>query len=127
MSWRFFSEKEMACRCGCAKVEMNNNFMNKLIALREHLHFPLPITSGFRCAKHNSTVSKTSQSGPHTLGRAVDISICGENAFKLIQNAPSFGFTGFGISQKGPQSVRFVHIDDLTKEDGFPRPWIWGY
>lgn len=127
MGWQYFSADELKCRCGCGKADMNPNFMKKLIALREYLSFPLPITSAYRCPSHNNKVSTTGKNGPHTTGRAVDIAAFGEQAFSLIRYAPCFEFHGLGVSQRGPRNQRFVHIDDLTQDGGLKRPWVWGY
>lgn len=104
---------------------MNQAFMVKLEAVREECGFPLPVTSGYRCPKHNQSVSTTGEGGPHTTGRAVDIAVSGEQAFRLIQVAILHGMTGFGLRQSG--TSRFVHLDDLTLDDGYPRPRFWTY
>ncbi len=127
MDWQYFSEDELQCRCGCGKADMDPNFMKKLIALREYLDFPLLITSAYRCPQHNMKVSKTGANGPHTTGRAIDIAVFGEQAFNLLRYAPCFDFNGIGINQKNQLQQRFIHIDDLNKEHGVQRPWIWGY
>lgn len=122
--WRHFSYAEMACRCGCARAPLDAEFMARLSDLREQLGFALPVTSGYRCARHNASVSKTGAHGPHTTGRAVDVRIWGERAFALIATAPGHGFTGIGIQQQGDWPARYIHLDDLT---GPQRPWIWSY
>lgn len=127
MNWLYFSEQELQCHCGCGKAEMDHDFMKKLIALREQLGFSLVVTSGYRCSKHNQNVSKTGANGPHTTGRAVDIAISGGNAFKLLQYAASFQIQGIGIKQSGLFNQRFIHLDDLTEKDKFPRPMVWSY
>ncbi len=101
--------------------------MEKLIALREHLDFPFIITSAYRCPEYNQKVSTTGPNGSHTTGRAIDIAVYGEQAYKLIRYAPQFKFNGIGVSQTGSHRSRFIHLDDLTRVDGYPRPWVWGY
>jgi len=101
---------------------MNHNFMVKLVSIRRELGLALPISSSYRCPIHNSSVSKTGESGPHTTGRAVDISCRGTDAYKIIECALRYGMTGIGVKQNGEN--RFIHIDDL---DGELRPWIWSY
>ena len=122
--WEYFTEDEMRCKCGCGEVAMNESFMKKLIALRFTCNFPFPITSAYRCAKYNAQVSSTGHTGPHTTGRAVDIAIRGDAAFKLVELAQSHGFTGIGVKQHG--MGRYIHLDDLTN-DLAPRPTIWSY
>lgn len=127
MDWEYFTEDELKCRCGCGKAEMNPGFMGKLIALRECLGFPFTITSAYRCPEYNQKVSSTGPNGSHTTGRAIDIAVYGEQAYKLICHAPQFQFYGIGVSQTGSHRSRFIHLDDLTRANGFPRPWVWGY
>jgi hypothetical protein len=43
----------------------------------------------------------------------------------LIKQATNIGILGLGVAQKG--EGRFIHVDDLTSDDGFPRPWVWSY
>ena len=96
--------------------------MDKIQKLRELVGLPLPVTSAARCPKHNSRVSKTGLQGPHTTGRAIDLQVDRENAYKVLKTALEMGcFTGIGIQQKG--TGRFIHLDDL--KDG--RPTIWSY
>ncbi len=125
--WEYFTEDELKCRCGCGKVEMDPYFMDKLHALRRVLGFSLPITSGYRCPNYNKRISKTGFNGPHTTGRAVDIAISGGDALKLIQYACNFHLLGIGVKQSGLINQRYIHIDDLTEKDGYPRPALWSY
>lgn len=127
MSWEYFSFDELKCRCGCEKAEMDPYFMSKLQALRKSINIPLSVSSGYRCAQYNQKVSNTGANGPHTTGRAVDIAISGVNAFKLLQYAGSFQFQGIGIKQSGAHESRYIHLDDLTEKDGYPRPTVWSY
>lgn len=100
------------------------DFMLKVEKLRLLAGFPMPVNSAARCAKHNASVSSTGENGPHTTGRAIDIGVSRENAYKLIQMAIGFGFTGIGVSQKG--ASRFIHLDDLESPK-YPRPNVWSY
>jgi len=123
MTWEFFTENELRCKCGCGKADMHPEFMHRLVGLRRELGFPFVLSSAFRCPKHNAEVSNTGEEGPHTTGRAVDIQVRGADAVKLVSFAPLYGFKGIGVSQKG--GARFIHIDDLGSP--FPRPNIWSY
>lgn len=121
--WPFFKRDELKCK-GSGLCKMSPDFMYKLCALRSMYNAPLIITSGYRSPEHNKEVSYTGENGPHTTGRAVDISIRGKEALFIIKAAMSLGFTGFGVSQKGDS--RFIHLDDLEYPD-FPRPNLWSY
>lgn len=127
--WPHFSELELACRCGrttCPVHGMSPAFMSRLERLRTQLKIVLPISSGYRCPEHNQAVSNTGMHGPHTQGRAVDIHIFGSNVVRVISLAIAFGFSGFGLHQRGPLRMRFVHLDDLRLPN-YPRPRFWTY
>lgn len=120
----YFKPHELECSC-CGKNLMQDEFMDRLDALRALLDFPFKLSSAYRCPDHNSTVSKTGRNGPHTTGRAVDILCSHEQAFDIITNARNFGFTGIGVKQKG--EGRFIHLDDLEHRANRPRPHVWSY
>lgn len=116
-----FSNSSLTCKCGCGMLP-KQDFMDKVQKLRDHVGFPLPVSSAARCAKHNARVSSTGSTGPHTTGRAIDLQVERENAYNVLKTALELGlFTGIGIQQKG--SGRFIHLDDL--ETG--RPTVWSY
>lgn len=125
--WEYFTREELMCRCGCGGMEMDPYFMDKLHSLRKALGFPLTVSSGYRCPDYNKRISKSGYNGPHTTGRAVDIAISGGDALKLIQYACNFHLLGIGVKQSGPHEKRYIHIDDLTEKDGYPRPGVWSY
>ena len=126
MSWEspYFTQDEMRCQCGCGADGMSPEFMDKLTSLRADWGQPMAITSGYRCPNH-PIEAKKAKPGTHSSGRAADIAIRGEDAYKLLIVALGHGFTGVGINQKG--GSRFIHIDDLTAEEGWPRPTLWSY
>ena len=114
-----FSRSEMACRCGCGRDEMDEEFMRMLQELRNQIG-PMPVTSGFRCDTHNEVVS-TIKNGPHTLAKAADILISGERAMQLFEKARQIGFSGIGLNQKGTHHKRFIHLDTLNRRA------LWSY
>lgn len=122
--WPHFTESELACP-HCQEINMDPEFMGRLVNMRLVLAFPFPVTSGYRCPEHNARVSGTGLDGPHTTGRAVDIALRGEQALLVVERARTFGFTGIGLRQHGLN--RYVHLDDLPPTTGRPRPWLWGY
>lgn len=114
--------------CDCKGLGIPTiQLMEKLEALREKLDRPIHVTSGYRCPAYNAQVSSSGGRGPHTMGKAVDIACFGETAFKLVDLALNVGFTGIGIKQHGKYIGRFIHLDFLTKEEGYPRPAFWSY
>jgi zinc D-Ala-D-Ala carboxypeptidase len=127
VSYDFFSDDELMCKCGCGQALMDDAFMGKLVSLRELAGFAFHLTSAYRCPIHNHSVSSTGMDGPHTTGRAVDIALFGPQAHWVITNAGMHGMTGIGINQKGDYTSRIVHLDDLPNGSGQPRPWVWTY
>jgi len=128
VSWEspYFTQDEMRCQCGCNEDGMDPDFMEKLTSLRADWGQPMVITSGYRCP-HHPIEARKSKPGAHTTGHAADVAIYGEDAYKLLCVALGHGFTGVGIAQKGSYGSRFLHLDDLETDDGFPRPTIWSY
>lgn len=119
MDSRYFKAHETRCKCGCGQNQMDPHFLAKLDGFREAVNRPLTITSGYRCPKHNSKVSRTGKSGSHTTGRAVDIQVRNsKERYELLRLAFFHGFTGIGISEW------FIHLDDL---DISKRPNSWVY
>lgn len=118
-----FSRENMRCK-HTGKDGMNSSFMARLQRLRTAFGKPMPITSGFRDRTHPIEARKGT-AGPHTTGRAVDVSIRGADALQLIALALQHGFTGIGLKQHG--NSRFVHLDDLEATPTQPRPTVWTY
>ncbi len=123
--WPNFSIDELKCH-HCGAHILVPEFMDLLQAVRTEYGKPMKITSGYRCSAHNAAVSSTGLAGPHTTGQAVDISCSGADAYKLVSLALKHGFTGIGVSQKGPHDKRFIHLDTL-KLPNYPRPNVWTY
>ena len=121
--YKYFTEDEMKCT-HCGSYEMDHDIMQKLDQLREDMGFPLPINSAYRCSEHPIEASKKAP-GAHCSGKAVDIRVRGEEAYRVIEGALELKFKGIGISQKGDN--RFIHLDDIENSQGRPRPWIWSY
>ena len=121
-----FTPAEVACKCGCGMLP-EADFMRRVQMARDLFGRPMPVSSGARCPAHNAKESKTGLTGPHTTKRAIDVQVSGPDAFYLIRVAMKCGFTGIGVSQRGPHGTRFVHLDDLPDAPGQPRPTVWSY
>lgn len=119
--YKYFSDEELKCKCGCNESKMDDEFMQKLIRIREDCGFPFSLSSAYRCPEHNNAVSSTGLTGPHTTGHAVDIKANSRQRYKVMEAARKVGFTRFGIAKS------FIHIDDLTVSDGFDEEVIWTY
>ena len=123
MTYKYFKDSELSCS-HCNTLMMNDEFMILLELIREECGFPFIVTSAYRCTQHPVEAKKTNV-GAHTTGKAVDIAVNGENAYKLVQIALKHGVEGIGISQKGDMNSRFIHLDTagLTRS----RPRVWSY
>lgn len=120
-----FSDAELACKCGCGMLPPLG-LMLKAERVRMRFGKPMRVASAARCPEYNAKVSGTGRTGPHTKG-AIDFTVSGEDALRVVQLMLEEGFTGIGVSQKGPHGSRFIHGDDLPDAPGQPRPTIWSY
>ena len=119
-NWVNFKPEEFQCS-HCQALNIHSVIMDLLQEAREEVG-PISITSGYRCGVHNSQVSKTGLEGPHTTGKAVDISVRDSQHRKQIITYFAPIVTGLGIAKS------FIHIDLLDEEDGFTmRPNSWVY
>jgi len=118
-----FTEEEFMCS-HTGECHMDKDFMKKLQALRTEYGKPINISSAYRHPTHPIEKDKT-KPGEHTLGKAIDVPISRQEAYKLLKLAIKHDFTRFGISQKG--NSRFLHLGTATEEDGFLSPTIWSY
>lgn len=122
MSYDFFTSKELMCKCGCGEEKMNPSFMTKIVAGRRESSFRWSVTSAYRCKQHNRAVSNTGDYGPHTLGRALDIQVkTSQQRWFLVDLFRRLGMTRIGIGKD------FVHVDDMTAEDGTAEEVMWTY
>ena len=124
-SVRYFEPGEFQCRCGCERNLIQPGLVYKLDDLRHEYGKPLVVTSGYRCPDHNSRVSTTGATGPHTTGLAVDVGVTGRDAYVILKLALKHGITGIGVNQKG--GGRFIHLDLIPDSYGHKRPWVWSY
>ena len=119
-SWVNFKPDEFRCS-HCGTLEIHEDLLDLLQEAREALG-PLTINSCYRCPAHNSNVSKTGPSGPHTTGKAADIHVSNSQHRKQLIDYFADKVTGLGIAKT------FIHIDLLYDEDGFDmRPNCWIY
>jgi uncharacterized protein YcbK (DUF882 family) len=125
LSFRYFSDDEFV-RIGSDASRMSVDFMGRLSSLRDEIHQPLPLTSAWRSESRNRQVGGAKNSA-HLYGRAVDLRIHGDTAYRVVSMAPRFGFTGIGVHQRGVIRGRFIHLDDMEFSEDLLRPTIWSY
>ena len=118
--WCNFTPDEVKCS-HCGELKINSDIMDLLQQARNDLG-PLSITSGYRCSEHNNNISSTGLNGPHTTGKALDISVKDSKHRKELITYFAPKVTGLGIAKS------FIHIDLLNADDGFEvRPNSWVY
>ena len=106
-SWVNFSPDEVKCS-HCGELKIHEDIMDLLQEARNDLG-PLSITSGYRCSEHNSSISSTGANGPHTTGKALDIS----------QLSPLDGYDANIIGSSNPEDLKDSDVVIITA--GIPR------
>lgn len=104
-----FIKREFECKCGCGKNKTKRQLIDKLQKLRDFIHRPIFVLSGYRCEKHNAKVGGVLNS-QHLVGKAADIYVKGMSSqalAKLIERSNLFRNGGIGVYVKR----NFVHVD----------------
>jgi len=114
-----FSEKEMTCRCGCGKVNVNPRLITALEAIRARAGGrPMIIVSGSRCESHNIAEGGKPNSA-HLTGEAADIrAVFGDDKYRIIEAALHIGILRVGIGRS------FIHVDVSRT---LPQGVVWLY
>ena len=106
-----FLWSELACKCGCRNIYIQDEAIDKLQKARDIIHTPLIINSAARCPLHNAKVGGAPKSQhratKHRPSTAFDISLRGVDKEELIEAARLAGFKGFGINYN-----TFLHVDN---------------
>jgi len=108
----YFKPEETACPCCGKTVKPTSQIMTYANHVRGLLRKPLTITSGFRCIKHNRTLSNSSDTSKHPLGKALDIStknLNGADIYIMIQEAIKMRLR-FGMYE------HHIHVDHSRGE-----------
>lgn len=111
----FKDKEELTCKCGCGQMP-DTKSIEMLYALRIIYGFPIIITSGARCKRHNDSLLASSSNSAHLQG-AFDIVVPKEHEWRVIQIAQFVGFNGIGFKDNS-----FIHIDRYHN-----KPAVWGY
>lgn len=113
---KYFDISEFDCSF-TGNNEMNEEFLEKLDALREACGFPFKITSGFRDPVGHPIEAKKTRAGTHAQGIAADIQVVnGVQKYKIIEEAIKLGFNGIGVAKT------FIHVDIRDSV-----PVVWSY
>lgn len=100
-----FKGSEFRCKCGCGKILIAEELVQKLQRVRDHFGKSVTVNSGYRCAKHNKNVGSTSSS-PHLIGLAADIKIKGVSSEDIAITAEQIGFDGIALINDAA-----IHLD----------------
>lgn len=116
---KYFSESEFErCTPSCSLQDMDQQFMDKLDAVREDAGIPLILNSAYRSIDWEKS-NKRSGNGDHPQRKGVDIRCYTSNTrYKIVKAAFKNGFKRIGIS------ASFVHLGD---GDNLPENVIWLY
>lgn len=123
-----FEPEEFVCGCGgkyCSGYpdRMKVRELRHLQSIRTHFGKPVEITSGLRCKQYNASLSNSSATSPHMIGKAADIYIKGvsdtfEGRKKIVnyakeQKGHSYsycnGYDSNGNAVNSPKMGKAVH------------------
>ena len=84
----YFKKSEFACKCGgkyCKgyPAEMNEKVVKMADKVRKHFGTKVIVSSGLRCAKHNTNVGGITNSR-HKLGKAIDFCVVGKTSNEIL-------------------------------------------
>lgn len=106
-----FKSSEFACKGSgcCTTVMIDEKLVKYLQMIRDHFGKSITITSGYRCAIHNSRVGGATGSR-HSKGHAADIVVRDVAPAEVAKYAESIGVLGIGLYETAKDG-HFVHID----------------
>lgn len=117
-----FSQKEIACRCGCGADNVSDRFMRKLEVARIASGIPYVTSCICRCPVHNKAVGGSDTSSHMSTKevecKATDITYNSSvQRLLIVEGLLKAGIRRIGIAKT------FIHADD----DEHKSPCIWLY
>lgn len=106
---QYFTRQEFACKCGkCGgfPAEPDQVLVELAEDVRGHFGVPMILSSGVRCAAHNTNVGGVSGSR-HLKGKAADFSVQGKSAAQILAFVRTDPRTRYAYAI----DERFVHMD----------------
>ena len=94
------------CPC-CGKGDIADELKVIISLLEDRLEEPLPVSSGFRCEKHNASLEGSSPNSSHLKGLAIDIP-CRDSSFRWRLLKALFDMSFSRIETTKP---KHIHID----------------
>lgn len=106
------STEEVKCKCGCGLDRLHPKTVELFQKTRDYCGYPLIVTSGCRCKKHNKAVGGVADSAhlPNDEGfcEALDIATpTPQVLYKVVKGLLLSGCTRIGINF----AQKFVHFD----------------
>ena len=117
---KYFSENEIACKCGCGLVIHNAQLESIMDAIREEYGLALIANSWTRCPDNNAAEPDAKPDSAHLKGMAVDIRVLDSpmryDILKIIFRRDDINRVGIART--------FIHIDIDTSK---PQEVVWLY
>lgn len=116
--WPDFKPIEIACRCSCQEIYIDHEAMDAIQRFRDLLGWPVRISSGHRCERHNREVGGE----PHSvhLRLAFDVELMGYSRGSVLALAEDAGFKRFGLME------HTIHLDTHPVDATHARMWTYG-
>ena len=124
VNYKYFTEDELRCKCGCGQCLMDNDFMTRVEFARDNCDFPWIPRSAYRCPAHDTEVKGD---GNHPTGKALDVEFhSSHELFVLVREVIQQGIRRIGIKfeQVKPTAKGFLHFDTVSFH---PDEVLWGY
>lgn len=108
---KYFKKSEFACKCEgkyCKgyPAEMNEKVVKMADKVRKHFGVKVIVSSGLRCAKHNTSVGGVNNSR-HKLGKAIDFCVVGKTSKEVL----TYLIKQSDIRYAYAINDQFVHMD----------------
>ena len=96
-----FVPQEFECKCGCGQLVIYPDLIELLYEARLQAGIPFVVTSGYRCAEHNASVT-ASRDSAHPDGLAADIRANTMTIrHAILKSLFAVGFPRIGIASWG--------------------------
>ena len=117
--WPNFAVSEIACSC-CGEVYIWPEPLDALRRLCNLIGGPLTITSGHRCARHNSDPKTGGKNHSVHLQLAFDLALKTYPRSRMLALARAAGFKRFGLMLTG------LHVDTHPLDAQHAEMWTYG-
>ena len=117
-----FRVREFACSDHSDPIFIDSELVDILQKIRDHFGKPVHITSGFRTAAYNKTISGSAKYSQHLYGKAADIYVEGVTVNTVATYAETLLVNRGGIGRYRKDAAHptrktgWVHIDTRTEK-----------